>query len=270
MEQFLDIFAGRTALAIAHPGHELRVFGWMQRAKPLVLVLTDGSGGRSSSRLASTERIMRQTGGRQSGFFGRFPDRQIYQAVLQGNTQLFLNVATEVAHELVQNDIEIVVGDAAERAILTHDLWRGVVNRAIGLAEQEMDRPLASFEFSLDEAIPAAAIPAAFKLELSDAELQAKISAARSYRELAQEVEAVIASHGEEGLREETFLHAQSDELLASDHQPPRYELHGERQVAAGLYSQVVRYQRHVFPILRALQSGRERARNKRQLLEAA
>src|SRR5207302_1404403 len=31
-----------SALLVAHPGHELRVHGWLERERPLVFVLTDG------------------------------------------------------------------------------------------------------------------------------------------------------------------------------------------------------------------------------------
>ncbi|MGI8981669.1 MAG: hypothetical protein ACR2FY_20770 [Pirellulaceae bacterium] len=272
MEQILVVSAGRAALAIAHPGHELRVFGWMQRARPLVLALTDGSGGKGASRLASTERILRQTGARPGCLFGRFPDRQIYQAVLEGNTRLFLDLAVELALELVRNHIEVVVGDAAEGAILTHDLWRGVVNRAIWLAQPSLQLPLASYEFLLEEphTNPAPSHAEALMLRLSDAELKGKIAATRSYPELSQEVEAVISSEGEESLRSELFIPSQVREANADSFRSHHYELHGERQVAAGVYSQVVRYHQHVLPILQALQQGRRPTNIGRQLREAA
>lgn len=273
MNHIRDIFAGRAALAIAHPGHELCVFGWMQRAKPLVLVLTDGSGGQGSSRLASTERIMRQTGAGRGCLFGRFPDRQIYQAVLDGNTHLFLDLAVEVALELVRNHIEVVVGDAAEGAILTHDLWRGVVNRAVWLAQQSLGHPLASYEFLLEQessARPGAAHAGTVTLRLSESELQGKIAAARSYPELSHEVEAAISSGGEEGLRSESFFPTQLSKNAGDSLRLPGYELHGERQVTAGVYAQVVRYHQHVLPILQALQQRRGKAGTKRQLQEAA
>ena len=34
----------RAALVVAHPGHELRVHGWLEVARPVVCVSTDGSG----------------------------------------------------------------------------------------------------------------------------------------------------------------------------------------------------------------------------------
>lgn len=36
------ISSGRAALVVAHPGHELRVYGWLEQARPRVFVLTDG------------------------------------------------------------------------------------------------------------------------------------------------------------------------------------------------------------------------------------
>src|SRR5437870_2515927 len=35
---------GNCALVIGHPGHELGIWGWMNKVHPIVAVLTDGSG----------------------------------------------------------------------------------------------------------------------------------------------------------------------------------------------------------------------------------
>ena len=43
----------RCALVVAHPGHELRVYGWLALRKPDVYILTDGSGHTGNSRLDS-------------------------------------------------------------------------------------------------------------------------------------------------------------------------------------------------------------------------
>ena len=40
-------------LVIAHPGHELRLYGWIAQTKPLVCILTDGSGSDDQPRLAA-------------------------------------------------------------------------------------------------------------------------------------------------------------------------------------------------------------------------
>src|SRR4051812_8757577 len=73
----------RAALIIAHPGHELRVHHWLEQAKPLVFVLTDGSGRTTQSRLASTSKILQQAGATSGSIYGRFPDATIYSIMLE-------------------------------------------------------------------------------------------------------------------------------------------------------------------------------------------
>src|SRR5215470_17021527 len=62
---------GPAALVISHPGHELRLFGWLRLAKPSVFILTDGSGRSDASRIASTSRILASAGANPGGIFGR-------------------------------------------------------------------------------------------------------------------------------------------------------------------------------------------------------
>src|SRR5438552_300306 len=71
----------RAALVIAHPGHELRVHAWVELARPLAFVLTDGSGHTGQSRLASTSRLLERTGAAPGGIYGRLTDRALYAAI---------------------------------------------------------------------------------------------------------------------------------------------------------------------------------------------
>src|SRR5256885_1892784 len=48
----------RAAVVVAHPGHELRVHGFLCAFRPLLLVLTDGSGRGGASRLPSTSALL--------------------------------------------------------------------------------------------------------------------------------------------------------------------------------------------------------------------
>ena len=59
----------RAVLVIGHPGHELRVFHWLEMLRPVVFVLTDGSGGSGYSRLPSTTRILDQVGASRGSFY---------------------------------------------------------------------------------------------------------------------------------------------------------------------------------------------------------
>ena len=47
----------RPLLFSAHPGHELRVYGWLKQTKPAVCFLTDGSGADGVSRASRTTRF---------------------------------------------------------------------------------------------------------------------------------------------------------------------------------------------------------------------
>jgi hypothetical protein len=96
--------AGRAALVVAHPGHELRVHGWLEQARPLVFVLTDGSGGSGVPRLGSTARLIDRAGAERGSIFGRVPDRDLYAAILDHDHALFAGLASELAVRRLQLD----------------------------------------------------------------------------------------------------------------------------------------------------------------------
>jgi hypothetical protein len=75
----------RAALVVAHPGHELRVHHWLERARPLVLVLTDGSGHTEHSRLQRTTALLERAGATPGRIYGRLSDRDLYRAILSGD-----------------------------------------------------------------------------------------------------------------------------------------------------------------------------------------
>lgn len=242
----------QCALLIAHPGHELRVHGWLEKTRPIVYVLTDGSGRSGNSRLESTTQVLARAGARPGTIYGRLRDRELYSAVLQSDAALFRGLATELATEIVRHGIDFVLGDAEEGEILAHDLWRSMIDAAIAVAKQRIGSPIASYEFGLHgspvsqpDALPSESIC----LRLADDALARKISAARSYPELKDEVETAFSTWGEDAFREEYFKPALGQ---AEEHprECPHYELHGEKLVAAGIYAQTVRYDRHVAPLL--------------------
>jgi len=60
----------RAILVIAHPGHELRVHGWLEAMAPAVWILTDGSGHTGRSRVDSTTRVLESTGAAPGPVYG--------------------------------------------------------------------------------------------------------------------------------------------------------------------------------------------------------
>src|SRR5882762_8530404 len=105
---------GRAALVIAHPGHELRVYQWLRLTRPLCFVLTDGSGRSGKSRLDSTTKLLEQNGAQPGSIYGRLTDHAFYADILKGEFKLFIDLAAELARELMQQEIGYVVGDAVE------------------------------------------------------------------------------------------------------------------------------------------------------------
>lgn len=241
----------RTALVIGHPGHELLVHGWLERSRPRVCVLTDGSGGEGRPRLASTARILEASGARPGAIYGDLTDRAVYTMMLDGDFESITALYTTLLRSFLDHRIECVVGDAAEGHNPTHDLCRLLVNAAVAGAERlgwkidnyefmQVGRPDGSDRLGPDRE----------HITLDDSELARKLAAAAAYPEMKAEVERALAAYGIAWCRTEWFLRAPDDPTGAHRTRPPYYETFGARRVAEGLYSRVLRYNEHVVPVI--------------------
>ncbi len=238
-------------LVIAHPGHELRVHGWLEQARPRVLVLTDGSGRSDTIRLPATARVVERAGAVPGDVFGRFRDRELYAAILDGDLALFRTLARAIAESL--DDADYVVADAAEGYNPAHDVCRVLVDAAVARVRRRRGRPLASFGFPL-VGPPVATAPRTRDLDvrLDDDAFGRKLAAARDYVALEGEVRDALAGAGPDAFRREVLRHVDgAATTLAGD--VPFYERHGERRVAEGAYARVLRRDEHVLPIAEAL-----------------
>lgn len=245
----------RAALVVAHPGHELRVHRWLELHRPVVFVLTDGSGNHGVSRLASTTALLGQAGATAGSIYGRLSDRELYRAILGGDLDLFTALADELAKGLA--DVDLVAGDAVEGYNPGHDVCRLLVNAAVLRLEAE-GRRIANFDFPLVGApddCPAEALSGALRLVLDEESLHRKLEAARTYPELAGEVEAALATHGSQRFRVECLRPVRYGlDITPLISHPPFYETHGEKRVALGLYGQVIRFQEHLAPLAAGLE----------------
>jgi hypothetical protein len=248
---------GRSALVVAHPGHELRVHGWLEQARPFVFVLTDGSGSTGHSRLASTRQVLRAAGATEGSIFGRMPDRQLYAAVVRREVGLFTSLAEELACSFLSLQIDVVVSDAREEYNSAHDLCWFLVEAAVTMAAHRRARELESFDFGLiarPDECPGGDRKPEIRLTLDDRTLERKLVAARGYPEMASELEVALRRFGAEAFRAECLGRADHDpERDWQPHGVPYYEQYGEEQVAAGLYSEVLRGDEHMVPLVAAL-----------------
>jgi len=244
------------ALVVGHPGHELRVFGWMCQSRPRVYVVTDGSGRSQVSRLASTACLLDRAGAGRGEVFGVVSDAEVYRAILEGRTSLFLEILEALSTSFVSNEIDGVAGDAIEGFNPTHDLCRAMLNAAVVLAERATGKRIANYEFCLTEWEQNCAAPhdsRCVHLWLEDELLNRKLEAAESYSELRDEVQKALAQRGKEYFRTECLRKVPEvpDELPSSS--KPFYETWGERRVAESEYHRVIRYREHVRPIMAAI-----------------
>src|SRR6266550_6442484 len=139
----------RTALVIGHPGHELLVHGWLEETHPVVFVFTDGSGRSNQSRLASTTKVLNQTGAKSGSIYGRLTDAAGYAAILNHEFDPFIGLARELCEAFVAERIDYVAGDAFEGYNPMHDVCRLVIDAAVTAAKRAREHCVANLEFSL-------------------------------------------------------------------------------------------------------------------------
>jgi hypothetical protein len=273
-----DPAKGRALLAVAHPGHELAVHGWLERARPTVVILTDGSGSDGASRLASTRSVLADAGASEGPIFGPFPERIVYGALLAGTTDLFVEVAAGLSDLLGDEGFVSVAGEASEGFNPVHDVWRWIVDAAVVAANRRRRQPLRNRQFVLfgrQEDVAPSRYRDALRVELDDAGYARKLAVARQYPELTAEVTAALSGSaqallggfpelaerirplmdrmGPEAHRVELLFEAANDSPPDYDDEPLFYEAYGERLAALGRFAQVIRYRQHMLPVRAAL-----------------
>ncbi|MGH7268102.1 MAG: hypothetical protein ACREMB_25065, partial [Candidatus Rokuibacteriota bacterium] len=199
--------AGRAALVIAHPGHELRVHGWLERTRPVVFVLTDGSGAGAASRLPSTTALLERAAAVPGSIFGRLTDAALYSALLERRSSGFLALLEELVRELAALDVSMVAGDAVEGYNPAHDLTRYLIDAAVRTLRTRYRRGVLNCAFPLTGPPDAAAWTSGPRPplveRLDDEAFRRKLRAAEAYGELDEEVRAVLATLGPEPFRTE-------------------------------------------------------------------
>jgi len=245
--------AKKAALVIGHPGHELRVFHWLELTQPRVSVLTDGSGHTGASRLPSTTRLIEQVGAERGAFYGSLSDRSAYEAILQRRFEVFVDLARALARDLIETRVDYVVGDAMEGYNPVHDVCYLVRAAAARMAELSSAR-IENFDFPLARQanISEDGIEGALRIELDAAALARKLAAAQSYDGLETEVRVALKENPLSAFKHES-LRPVADGSDYTCEATPYYERYGAQQVAAGHYHQVIRYREHLLPLAEAL-----------------
>ena len=275
----------KSAVVVAHPGHEVRIHGWLERERPRVFILTDGSGRVGEPRIASTNEYLKRFDLRPAHIYGRFTDLEVYDALLRRDFGLLVGLSEELAGALVADGVGRVVGDASEGYNTTHDVCRLVINAAVELARgagggrevESYDYPVVKRPDHCPEHLRARSL----WLHLDEEAFRRKLAAAfEFYPQLATETQEALSGRGLDGASRHFKL--DGDEHAATDFRGldmfrveclrpvsagdapfegecPFYELVGEGKVADGLYKSVIRYREHLAPLADALRENIER-----------
>jgi hypothetical protein len=233
-------------LVFAHPGHELRAHHFVERVRPTVVVLTDGSGSTGGSRVAESRALLDRAGAHASAAFGLLSDRDAYAALMAAKAAPFLGYVNMLVDLLVTDGIRSVLVDAAEGYNPVHDVCHWIGRSAVLRARQFG----ASIElFELDLVSHPDQPGDGMRLVLDDDAFARKLEATSRYDVLKAEAEAAFERYGREAFRIE-FLRRVEDAAPPPASWIPYYEQVGEARVKEGRYTSVLRYRSHVKPVI--------------------
>jgi hypothetical protein len=257
--------AGRVAVVVAHPGHELMVYHWLEQNRPVYCCLTDGSGGAAASRLDSTRRLLQKLGAPSGQLFGRYSDKEVYHLLLDGRVDVFVDLVEELADFLITADVGSVAGDAAEGFNPVHDVCRFVIDGAVARVRSRTGRLLRNQDFVLDgspDSCPEALRSRATWLRLDESALDRKFEAGFGYPELRDEVRFASQRYGKRAFAVECLRPANA-RLMSErfENETPAYEHYGEIRVKQGRYREIIRYRPHVLPVRMAIEKAAGGAR---------
>ena len=236
-------------LIFAHPGHELRAHHLLERTRPAVAILTDGSGSNGPPRANHTRELLARAGARPAPVFCPLSDRDADGALMSSDAEPFVAVCDQLASLLREASITAVVVDAAEGYNPVHDLCHWLGRAAVAKA-RAFSTNIEVFE--LDLVSHPDGRGQGLRLALDDRAFARKLAAAERYSLLAREAEAAFDQHGREAFRVEFLRHVDVSMPLPVSWMP-YYEEVGEARVRAGVYSSALRYADHVKPVVEAL-----------------
>lgn len=277
-----NIPLGNGAISIAHPGHELRLYGFLQKAKPFIFLLTDGTSRNNPCRREHTRALLPPSyNERKESFFdladyskpegeGRnIRDAHIYTELLAGRLYFFEYYTKFMAGLFVQKKIDYVVADASEGQHVIHEMCRIMTDTAIRLVKKTTGKTIVNYEYSVTRPYNEGLTEDCIHVELDDETYNGKINAVANYhpsilselkpnltldlnvilqlREMPKgmgEVKNILKHVNPDFFRNEYIR-----PYIYKEHEKPFYETNGEKLVSDGKYAEVIYYEKHIKPI---------------------
>jgi hypothetical protein len=232
-------------LVVAHPGHELRLFNWMERERPLVFILSDGSGSAENPRLDYSVSAIRAAGATLIEGSGQRSDREWYAAIISGDISPFLEITDAIAAAALAARAPLVVSDAVDGYNPLHDLCQAVASAVVARIARDWKPPSFLVSPATDSAMGIDSI--AWKLEDEAARRKRLVVLANT--PLAEEVRRLVAE-APDVLSTEQLLVPTFD---WPEDWNPEWEAFGRKRVNEGRFAAPITYRDHVLPIAKAL-----------------
>ena len=243
----------RAALIVAHPGHELLLHHWLERAQPIVCALTDGSGSHAQDRSGRSRRIIQRAGAQVGPVFAAATDREWYRAILTGDRRLFDGASAQIADMCRTERVTQIVADAREFFNPMHDLCSGLAQHVALQLQRSCAIELLTYPIERPDMLRG---DPHHTYALDDAALRRKLDAAAEYHELTSEVERKRISAMDDLGLERLFsldIHREWPRLPPEE---PFYEKFGRDMVERGTYAELITYANHVRPLAAMLTQG--------------
>jgi hypothetical protein len=245
--------SGFPVLIVAHPGHELRLFNWMERARPLVFILSDGSGGAQSSRLDYSVSTIRAAGATMIEGSGQRSDREWYAAILASDISAFMKTVDTITAAALTTHALLVVSDAADGYNPLHDLCQAIASAVVARIAGDARSPT----FLVSPATANAMGTESIECKLEDEAARRKYLAVSAYTPLAEEAARLLVE-APDALHTERLLVPTFD---WPENWTPEWEAFGHKRVNEGRFAAPITYRDHVLPIAKAL-LGRDPCRS--------
>jgi len=230
---------------MAHPGHELMLHHWMERHRPVVFALSDGSGSLGVARVERSKRVIEASGASVGAVFGLLPDAAWYRAIVAQDVTPFMRVVESITDGATPP--ATVVSDSIEYFNPLHDLCCVVAHVATGRINGRGGKPVQHLEYPIEAESDR---PSGQRLTLDGPALARKHTAVANYEELKNEIERRSSGMNLDDLGRETLHMARCSEMWPQDLPvEPLYEKYGRMRVSSGVYRDVITYADHVRPL---------------------
>jgi hypothetical protein len=257
-----DPFGQKTAarlMIFGHPGHEMALFGLLQRHRSAVVVLTDGG---AAERIEQSRRGFHSIGLTDRVQYLGFSESSFYKALLDRDYEFFLHVARAVQAEIERMQPEQIFCDAVEFYNPVHDVTLPIVKRAARVLPQAklFEIPLAyqlpgPSEHYAVQRVPPALQDRRLAYQLLEEELRKKIHARdQIYLNLREQFGPDFLGLPDTHLQREEIAVA-GDPLAspASTGREMRYERRAKALQKEGAIKEVITYADHFRPVAESL-----------------